>query len=151
LSAAPELVDHVDQPLHHRSYAAEWKYKVRRSRAFALAANGSRDDALSELGRAWSIGRPGPADRAVDAGWIRVLSGDPAGALTALENGLRGPIPPDTYRLLSECVRCDPNLRGLAVRVALCAGSPAQRARGVVAALGSRPENALSLVTQETA
>jgi hypothetical protein len=148
LSAATEL---VDQPFRHRSYASEWKYKARRSRAFALAANGSRIDALSELARAWTVGRPGPADRAVDIGWVRVFGGDPAGALTALEHGLRGPIPPDTYRLLSECVRCDPTLRAFAVRVALGAGSPAQRARGVVAALGSRPESALSLVTQEPA
>lgn len=139
MSTAPAFVQ--NQRVALSGAGAEHDYRTRRSLALSLAARGLLTEALRELDRAWWIGKPRAADRALDLGWVRLLAGDASAALDALWWPLRDgdPAPSDTYRLVAECVRADPSLREPALRLALAARSPLRRARIAVAALAARP------------
>ena len=140
MSTAAAFLD-VNRSTAAASGGSEYEYLTQRSAAFSLAARGSIGDSLAQLRKAWSVAGPSEAERALDLGWVRLLRGNPRSAL----EGLRGALdegaeaPPDTYRLVGECVRADPSLRELALCLAIAAGSPLQRARIVLAALAARP------------
>ena len=104
------------------SYAAE------RAAAFALAAEGAEEDAISVLSLAHGDA-PFPVVLALDLARIRFLGGHPEGALVALRVGLRGSVrlPKSARRLLAACVAESPWLWRSALRVVWSAGTPRER------------------------
>jgi hypothetical protein len=115
-------------------------YEGHRARAFALAVEGSADDALAQLNEGWTDDWPFPSAYATDVARVRFLTGDYGKALDALLIATRGAERVDgaVAALASECVRRDPTLLGRALRVALAGGTAYQRLENAGAVLRAR-------------
>jgi hypothetical protein len=110
-------------------------YSSARADAFALAVEGSGKAAIATLGSGWTDAWPAPVAFALDVARVRLLSGEAAGALIALQLGLAGQerLPPVARDLVAACVRERRWLWRLALRVIFSAGSWWERAAGVAA------------------
>lgn len=115
-------------------------YDSHRARAFALAVDGRRDDALAELNEGWSDEWPFPAAHALDVARVQFLAGDYAHALIAVELSVCGGGGHDgsPLELAVACVRRQPGLLWRALRLALTGGSLPQRGWSALAVLGAR-------------
>jgi len=105
-------------------------YEAHRARAFALAVEGSREDALAQLNEGWTEEWPFPSAYATDVARVRYLAGDYDDALGALQLAVHGAerVDPDTAELTLACVRRAPRLWTRALRVVVRGGTTAQRA-----------------------
>jgi len=112
-------------------------YDGHRARAFALAVEGDPDAALAQLNEGWTEDWPYPAAYAADTARVRLLAGDPARALGALQLATRGAdrLDPALAELFADVVRAAPRLRSRAARAALRGGTAAQRLRTALAML----------------
>jgi hypothetical protein len=115
-------------------------YDAHRARAFALAVEARRDEALAELNEGWTEDWPVPGQYAVDVARIHYLAGDCAHALAALDLSVRSAHRRDgaPAELAAECARREPHLWWHALRVALAAGSLSERGRTAVAVVVAR-------------
>ena len=115
-------------------------YEAHRARAFALALEGRRDDALAELNEGWTEEWPFPAAYATDVARVRFLAGDYEDALGALRLAVSGAerVDPGVPQLASDCVRRSPRLWRGALRVALAGGTASQRAGAAWAVVRAR-------------
>jgi hypothetical protein len=104
-------------------------YEGHRARAFAIAVEGDARDALEELECGRTRHWPFPGAHVTDIARIHFLTGDYAGAVTALQPVIRGPerLDDSVRELLRECVRRDSGLRRPALRAAMAGGTLGQR------------------------
>src|SRR5919201_1126036 len=104
-------------------------YDGHRARAFALAVEGSTDDALAQLNEGWTEEWPFPSAYAADIARVRFLVGDYEKALDALHLSVRGAdrLEPAVAELTPECVRRQKRLWLAGLRVAFAGGTPWQR------------------------
>ena len=116
---------------------AEFEYDERRRRAFLLAGEGRRDEALAQLTEGWTDGRPDPTAYLADVARVRYLAGDYEQALGALDIG-RGGVGPELMPIAVDCVRRNPRLRRAALRIVVRRGSLRNRGRAAWAVLRAR-------------
>ena len=123
--AAEMLLGDAEEP------GGELYYEGRRARAFALAVEGRREEALEELHRGWTEEWPLPAAYATDVARVGLLAGDHASALNGLRLSVRGADRLDyaVPEVAAECVRRSRRLCLQALRLASARGTPSQRAR----------------------
>jgi hypothetical protein len=115
-------------------------YEGQRARAFALAVEGSVDEALAQLNAGWTDDWPLPAAYATDVARIRFLAGDYGKALDSLLLASRGArrVDGSVGELATACVQAEGALVGHALRVALAGGTAWQRAGAAGAVLRAR-------------
>ena len=115
-------------------------YDGHRARAFALAVEGRRDDAVDELNKGWTDEWPFPAQYATDVARIHYLGGDYERALDSLLLAARGAERVDAVvgELAAECVRREPGVLAKALRVVLSGGTSLQKLEHAGAVLRAR-------------
>lgn len=115
-------------------------YDGHRARAFALALEGSVDDALAELNEGWTEGWPFPSAYAADTARVRYLAGEYEQSLGALELAVHGSdrLDPAIAELVSAVAAQAPPLRLRAIKVVLRGGTAWQRLRNAAAVASAR-------------
>ena len=116
------------------------EYARHRAEAFALALEGAPDAALAEMAAGWRSDWPFPVAYALDVARIRLLAGEPEGALTALSLGLRGHerLTREMRELLVACVSERPWLWRYALSVVADAGRVREQAAAAAAVIRAR-------------